>query len=77
MAYGRAGDLTGLVLHTERSGDVTATVHDGWWAAWWPISNFGPNLSHDQDDVTGATITTADGQTRELDEAGWAALRQH
>lgn len=77
LLYGRAGQLTSLVLHTERSGDVTATVADGWWAAWWPISNIGPNLTYDDTPVVGATLTTADGRTRELDQAGWEALRQH
>ncbi|KRE62945.1 hypothetical protein [Nostocoides sp. Soil756] len=37
VVSGRVGsDVTGLVVHTEEQGDVTATVQDGYFTAWWP-----------------------------------------
>ncbi len=74
IAYGRAGELAELVIHTA-DRDVTATVDNGWWVAWWPISNIGPNLDFEVEPVVGATVTTSDGRTIEVDEAGWGALR--
>lgn len=37
VVSGRVGsDVTGVVVHTEEQGDVTATVEDGYFTAWWP-----------------------------------------
>lgn len=60
--YGRAGeDVRSVVLHTPEQGDVTASVQNGVWAAWWP-----------QDEArypegTTATVVAADGTSREVD----------
>lgn len=74
VAYGRTGELAGLVIHTA-GGDVTATIDNGWWVAWWPISTIGPNLDIEAEPVLGASVTTSDGRTIEVDEAGWDVLR--
>ena len=37
VVSGRVGaDVTGVVVHTEEQGDVTATVEDEYFTAWWP-----------------------------------------
>lgn len=34
---GRAGsDVTSIVVHTAGQPDITASLHNGWFAAWWP-----------------------------------------
>lgn len=60
-------DVTGLVLHGTSKGDVTATVSDGHYAAWWPSDE---PLPLDDKSIpnafTDATITLRDGSTREM-----------
>lgn len=57
---GRIGsDVTGVVAHTADGRDVTATISEGYWAAWWPSGQEG--------DVT-LTLTLADGSTREVSD---------
>lgn len=37
VVSGRVGaDVTGVVIHTEEQGDVTATVEEGFFTGWWP-----------------------------------------
>jgi hypothetical protein len=51
-AYGHAGpSVTGVTLHLTNGVRVQATVHDGFYAAWWPS----------QTDVTAATVSTSEG----------------
>jgi hypothetical protein len=55
-AFGQAGsDVTGLSFRTLAGETITATVQDGFWSLWWP-------LSRSYFDVGGTvTWTTADG----------------
>lgn len=40
---GRVGsDVTAVTVHTREQGDVTATVRNGYFAAWWPGESFEP-----------------------------------
>lgn len=74
--FGRVGQqVDKLVVHTERTGDVLAHIHDGYWTALWPIQQFGINLTHPDDDMTGVTLTTHDGKVTQLDPAQLDALR--
>lgn len=76
MLFGWAGDdVTGIVIHAQKAGDVTATVDNGFWVSWWPISTFGFNLSYEDDPVLGATLTMADGDVVEVSQEEWAILR--
>lgn len=41
--FGRVGpDVQSVTLHTVTAGDVTATVENGWFVAWWPGLWGGP-----------------------------------
>lgn len=63
---GVAGDLVGsIVLHTA-DGDVTASLTDGLWAAWWPIS-YPDRADSAGTGPTAATLTLTDGSTVSLD----------
>ncbi|MGH3167044.1 MAG: hypothetical protein ACRDN0_14295, partial [Trebonia sp.] len=55
-AFGQAGsDVTGLSFRTFAGETITATVQDGFWSLWWP-------LSRSYYDIGGTvTWTTADG----------------
>lgn len=77
LVFGRADGLTKLVVHTLREGDVTATIGDGWWVAWWPNSRFGVNAEAELEQIPGAQATYQDGRVVELDAAGWLALRDN
>ncbi|MGO0575890.1 hypothetical protein [Ornithinimicrobium panacihumi] len=60
--YGRAGeDVRGVVVHTPDQGEVTASVQNGIWAAWWPVEEgrYPSGLT--------ATVTIADGTSRDVD----------
>ncbi len=77
ILYGRAdSDVDSVVLHSQRAGDITATIDNGFWLAWWPISNIGFNLNFDDDPVLGATLTTTDGRVTEMNHADWIHLRE-
>ncbi|PVG81110.1 hypothetical protein DDE18_20090 [Nocardioides gansuensis] len=61
-------DVVGLVLHTEAQGDVTATIANGHYAAWWPDAPV-TEQSESADTTpsfSGATLTLRDGTTREI-----------
>lgn len=61
---GRAGDqVQSIVAHTPTTGDVQATVQDGFWAAWWP-AEFDGAEGPDMDGLT-LTVTLRDGTTFE------------
>lgn len=61
--YGRAGtEVTAVVLHTRSQGDVSASVQNGVWAAWWPSPGEVPEIGGVQ-----ATVTTRDGSSRAVD----------
>ena len=63
---GVAGDLvSSIVLHTPH-GDVTASLTDGLWAAWWPTS-YPDRADSAGTGPTGATLTLTDGSTVSLD----------
>ena len=61
---GRAGaEVASVVAHTPTTGDVQATVQDGFWAAWWPAELdrvAGPEM-----DGLSFTVTLRDGSTFE------------
>lgn len=68
---GRSGsDVSGVVLHTTQ-GDVTATVNDGLWAAWWPL----PDGEHSDETELSSTITLTDGRTVTLNREELNARR--
>ncbi len=49
---GRAGaDVRNIVIHARDIGDVTASMRNGWFAAWWPSL----------DKPTSLTVTTTTG----------------
>ena len=59
-AFGEAGsDVTGLSLKTYAGETITASVQDGFWSLWWPLSR----SYSDYDDTFGGTVTwtTSDG----------------
>lgn len=61
-AYGRAGaQVVTVVLHTRAQGDLTASVQNGLWAAWWPSPGDAPEVSGPE-----ATVTLRDGTTRRV-----------
>jgi len=72
---GEAGsDVTEIVLHTV-AGDVTASLADGWFFAWWPFSGdgslcfpIGPDVSSGVDCGMNPswTVTLRDGTTKEI-----------
>jgi hypothetical protein len=64
------GDVSKLVLHTETSGDVAATINDGWYVAWWP-SNWGGDAPTLPDTVV--VIDTVDGG--HISKGNWAPGR--
>lgn len=71
---GVAGDLViGIVLHTG-TGDVTASLADGLWAAWWPVP-YSVGGSPVDTGPTGATLSLSDGRTVELDAVELEGLR--
>lgn len=77
ILYGRVdSDVDSVVLHSQRAGDVTATIDNGFWLAWWPISNIGVRLNFDDDPVLGATLTTTDGRVTEMNQTEWTELRE-
>ena len=63
-------DVVEVVLHTGVSGDVTATIADGFFMAWWPGSwgfRIVPGGEHNFTGIaTGYTITRADGSTETI-----------
>ena len=70
MALAVAPDVTGVVLHTVQSGDVTASVAEGFALAWWP-STFDDEANALTVDgltglITGYTITRANGATETI-----------
>lgn len=61
---GRAGEqVQSIVAHTPSTGDVQATVQDGYWAAWWPAV-FDPGNGPQMDGLA-FTVTLRDGSTFE------------
>lgn len=62
--------VTSIVLHTE-AGEVTASLVDGLWAAWWPVDHEPATDTR----ATGATLTLTDGSTVELDREALEELR--
>lgn len=49
---GRVGaNVTGIVIHAADQPDITASIQNGWFAAWWPSIQ----------DATSMTVTTAAG----------------
>ena len=72
---GVAGDLVaGIVLHTG-DGEVTASLVDGLWAAWWPVPYSVGGRPTDTG-PTGATLTLTNGTTVELDAVALEKLRE-
>lgn len=61
---GRAGaQVRSVVAHTPTTGDVQATVRDGFWAAWWPAEMDGAEWP--EMDGLSFTVTLRDGSTFE------------
>ncbi|WP_146066055.1 hypothetical protein [Cryobacterium sp. Y82] len=57
FALGRVGDKVESVIMHEDGHDITATVSNGWWSAWWPSET-------DATAIDGSfTITTKSGDT--------------
>lgn len=66
---GRAGsEVVGVVFDTVAKGAVTATVDDGYVAAWWPDAptTEAQANARTSPDIRGATVTLRDGSTREV-----------
>jgi len=68
LVSGRVGsDVVGLVVNTATGEEVTATVADGQFVAWWPdvVDAEMPRLTHGEESwrnfVTSITLTLADG----------------
>lgn len=55
-------DVASIVLHTVAQGEVTATVEDGRFAAWWPGPEWGVTAGPGS---VAATVTYADGSAQE------------
>src|SRR5690606_4074707 len=62
---GRAGDdVQSVVAHTPTTGDVQASVHEGYWAAWWP-AELGEAESSTMDGLS-FTVTLRDGSSYDV-----------
>lgn len=71
VATGRAGEaVAAITLHTT-SGEVTASLANGTWVAWWPL-----RAERDWEETLSATVTLHDGSTRTLDRAELDALHE-
>lgn len=69
--YGLAGDaVTGVDLVLTNGLRVTATVHNGLWGAWWPITKGDPTGSH-LDVHTAAGTHNVDPSRAELPSGGF------
>lgn len=62
---GRAGDdVQSVVAHTPETGDVQATVHEGYWAAWWPTELEG--AENPTMDALSFTVTLRGGSSYDV-----------
>lgn len=58
---GRVGDeVTRITIGTPDDRQVTATVENGYWAAWWPVDSTSPRGPYPL-----VTATLADGSVSE------------
>lgn len=75
LITGVAGpEVTDVVLSTT-AGEVTASLEDGLWAAWWPVPYPEQGNEAGADDPTSATLTLRDGSTVTLDRQALEDLR--